>query len=315
MICVLFIIPSVTSGQDIFSPPGYQSTMINNPGVTGSEGNGYVRLSYLNHYPGNNFNLHTAFISYDAYFPSLHGGAGFYLSDNYLGGIINDLKGGLSYSYFFQAGKNLFFSAGLSASFLHRGYSFADAVLPDQIDPLMGVVSPSQETLSPTGRTVFDIGTGFLVISERVFGGVAVNHLTKPDLYKSEFGDVSLRRCLLIHIAGDIGINRDKNLLLRPVGKLELQKEFLSGGAGAVLEANHLAINSIFFFNNYRSIDLQTGFSVNFAGMIFSYNYYFNITSGINLLPVSVLHQAGIGVSLNNVDKRKTVKTINFPKL
>jgi len=315
MICILFIIPSVASGQDIFSPAGYQSTMINNPGVTGSEGNGYVRLSYLNHYPGNNFNLHTAYISYDAYFPSLHGGAGFYLSDNYLGGIINDLRGGLSYSYFFQAGRNLFFSAGLSASFLHRGYSFTGAVLPDQIDPLMGVVSLSQETLSPTGRTVFDIGTGLLVISERVFGGIAVNHLATPDLYKSEFGDVSLSRCLLIHIAGDIGINRDKNLLLRPVGKVELQKEFLSGGAGAVLEANHLAINSIFFFNNHRDIDLQTGFSVNFAGMIFSYNYYFNIKSGINLLPVSVLHQAGIGVSLNNVDKRKTVKTINFPKL
>ena len=60
----------------------------------------------------------------------------FILSDDYLGGIVNDMRGGLSYSYFFQAGKDLFINAGLSASFYHRGYNFDKAVLPDQIDPL-----------------------------------------------------------------------------------------------------------------------------------------------------------------------------------
>ncbi len=315
LICFLFIIPSVSCGQEIFNSPGYQSTMISNPGVTGSEGDGFIRFSYLNHYPGNSFNLHSAFFSYDAYFPSLHGGAGFYLSDNYLGGIINDLKGGLSYSYFFQAGKDLFFSAGLSASFLHRGYSLSGAVLPDQIDPLLGAVFPSGEVLSTAGRSVFDLGTGFMVITGRVFGGIAVSHLAEPGIYKSEFGNVSLRRSLLIHVAGDLSINREKNFFLRPVGKLEVQKGLLSVGAGAVFEANHLAFNSIFFYNNGRNFDVQTGFSINFAGIILSYNYHFNLVSGINLLPVSILHQASVAVSLNNVDKRKTVKTINFPKL
>jgi type IX secretion system PorP/SprF family membrane protein len=315
LICCLFIISTVVCGQEIFSPPDYQSTMISNPGVTGSEGDGFIRFSYMNYYPGNSFNLHSALISYDAYFPSLHGGAGFYVSDNYLGGIINDLRGGLSYSYFLQAGKNLFFSAGLSASFNHRGYNFTGAILPDQIDPLLGVAFPSGEALSPVGRTVFDIGTGFMVISGRIFGGIAISHLAEPDIYKSEFGNVSLRRSVLLHIAGDVGINREKNLLLRPVGNLEVHKGFLSVGAGVVFEANHLAFNSIFFFNNSQNFDVQTGFSVNFAGLILSYNYHFNIVSANNLLPLSVLHQAGVAVSLNNVDKRKTVKTINFPKL
>ena len=63
-------------------------------------------------------------------FPALHGGAGFYLADDYLGGIINDFRGGLSYAYFLQAGKDLFINAGLSASVFHRGFNFEGAVFP-----------------------------------------------------------------------------------------------------------------------------------------------------------------------------------------
>ena len=121
--------------------------MINNPALAGSEGDGVLRLSYLNYFPGNNFNLHSVYFSYDSYFPVLHGGAGIYITDDYLGGIINDIRGGLSYAYFLKAGKDLFINAGLSASFYNRGYNFNNAVLPDQIDPLGGVSIPSSESL------------------------------------------------------------------------------------------------------------------------------------------------------------------------
>ena len=92
--------------------PGYQLTLLGNPGLTGSEGEGSLRLSYLNFYPGNRFNIHSVNVSYDGYFPVLHGGAGFYISDDNLNGIINNLRGGFSYAYHFQAGRDLFISAG-----------------------------------------------------------------------------------------------------------------------------------------------------------------------------------------------------------
>ena len=53
--------------------------------------------------------------------------------------LVNDLRGGLSYSYFLQAGRDLYINAGLSASFFHRGFNFSDAVFPDQIDPMGGI--------------------------------------------------------------------------------------------------------------------------------------------------------------------------------
>jgi hypothetical protein len=64
--------------QDSESGPGYQLILINNPALSGSEGDGIVRLAYHNYYPGNNFNLHSVYFSYDSYVPSLHGGIGIY---------------------------------------------------------------------------------------------------------------------------------------------------------------------------------------------------------------------------------------------
>lgn len=318
LITLLFIISFLeisSFGQELLPDLNYQGTMISNPALTGSEGDGLLRLSYQNLYPGNNYNLHSVCLSYDSYFPSLHGGAGFYLSDNYMGGMINDLKGGFSYSYFFRAGTDLFIGAGLSASFFHRGYDFSGTILPDQIDPLDGVVSMSSESLSSRGKTIFDVSTGFLFIAGRVFGGIAFNHLTEPDLSNSELASNRLYRKILIHGSGKIDIDAGKKLFLRPIGKIEISKRLFTAGAGVVFESRNLSLNTILLADNLKNIDLQAGFSVKTGIIVVFYDYRFNIASGENLLPVSLMHYTGIALSLNNVDKRKTVKTINFPEL
>jgi len=311
----VMIISYSASGQETIYSPGYQMIMINNPAVTGSEGDGILRLSYLNLYPGNNYNLHSVFLSYDGYFPTLHGGAGFYLSDDYLGGIVNDLKGGFSYAYFLQAGKNFFINAGLSASFYHRGYDFDNAILPNQIDPLGGVVFPPDESLDATGKTVFDIGTGFLFIAGRIIGGFSVSHLAEPDLSKTGFTEEKLKRKLLLHISGDLDINKEKYLKIRPIGILGLQKGYLSSGTGIVFETNYLSVNALMFADNRQNIDIQAGFSIETGGIAAFYNYRFNLKSSNRMMPASLLHHTGIAVSLFNVEKRKVIKTINFPGL
>jgi type IX secretion system PorP/SprF family membrane protein len=311
----IFISPLYCFGQETDPGTGYQTMMINNPALSGSEGDGMVKLSYLNFYPGNNYNLHSVYFSYDSYFPVLHGGTGVYLSDNYLGGIVNDLKAGLSYSYFLQAGKDLFINAGLSASLYHRGYSFDKAVLPDQIDPL-GVISiPSSEILTATGHTVLDIGAGFLFISEKVIGGFSISHLAEPSLATTDFSDERLRRKVLVHLAGDFPLAKTQNLKARPVAFLELQSGLISAGAGAVFESKYLAVNTVFLKDNGGNFNIQTGFSFKSGKVLVYYNYQFNIVSGNKLMPLSLLHQTGLAFSLNNVDKRKIIKTINFPKL
>jgi len=316
-ILVIFLIVTYIDciGQETDPGPGYQMLMATNPAVSGMEGDGTLRLSYLNFYPGNSYNLHSVYFSYDSYFSALHGGAGFYLSNDYLGGIINDLKGGFSYAYFLQAGKDLFINAGLSASIYHRGFSFEKSVLPDQIDPLGGVSIPSSENLTNSGQTIFDMSAGFLLISGKFLGGFSINHLAEPDLSGTGLQDERLKRKLNLHLSGDFNIQKKNNLKVRPVAFLTAQSRLLSVAAGAVLESNYLSFNAVFIKDNAKNTNIQTGFSLKTGKLNIFYNYRFNMLSGNSLMPFSLLHQTGLAFSLNSVDKKYLNKTIKFPKL
>jgi type IX secretion system PorP/SprF family membrane protein len=313
----IFTVAIITGcfGQEVDPGPGYHMMMINNPALSGSEGEGVVRLSYLNYYPGNSYNLHSVSISYDSYFPAIHGGAALYLIDDYLGGIINDFRGGFSYAYFLQAGKDLIINAGLSASIYHRGYNFDKAILPDQIDPLGGVTYPSSEALAMQGKTVFDIGAGFIFIAGKVSGGLSVGHLAEPDLSNEGNLPEKLKRKLTAYTTGDIDLSKALNLKIRPIGFFSLQGGSFSAGGGTVFETKYLSVNTILLGDSGKNLNLQTGFSLKTGRICIYYNYRFNISSGNSLMPLSLLHQAGLAFSLNNVEKRNTIETINFPKL
>jgi type IX secretion system PorP/SprF family membrane protein len=303
------------SGQETDPGPGYQMVLMNNPALSGMEGNGNLRLSYLNFYPGNGYNLHSIYLSFDSYFQKLHGGASFYLAEDYLGGPVNNIKGGFSYSYFLQAGNDLFINAGLSFSVYHQGYNFSNSVLPDMIDPLSGAVFPSSEALKPSGKTVFDMGTGFTFVKGWLSGGLSVLHLAEPDLSSGGTGKEIIHRKLFVHLCGDFKIGKTENFFARPVTYLSYQDRFLVGGGGLSVESEHFAVNAIGMWDNSGNINLQTGFSISAGLLTFNYTYRFNIVSGNSLMPMSLLHQTGLAFSLYNVDKRKSIKTINFPKL
>jgi type IX secretion system PorP/SprF family membrane protein len=289
--------------------------MVSNPALAGSEGDAVLRLSYLNYYPGNNYDLHSVYFSYDSYFPQLHGGAGVFLTDDYLGGIINDFRGGFSYAYFLQAGKDLFINGGLSASVYHRGFNFNNAVLPDQIDPLGGVSIPSSELLASKGKTVIDLGAGFTFISGKFSGGFSIDHLAEPDLSSTGGSNERLKRKFILHLSGDFSLSESQNLKIRPLTYLVVQRGYFFGGAGAALEGKSLSFNAMFLADSGKDLNIQTGFSFSTGIMVVYYNYRFNVISGNNLLPLSLLHQTGLAFSLNKVEKRNTIKTINFPKL
>jgi len=315
IIFLIFIIPGTIAGQYPDSGPDYQNIFLNNPGLTGSEGAAGIRLSYLNYYPGYGYNLFSGVLTCDGYIPSLHGGAGFFLSNDYMGGIINDLHGGFSYAYHFQAGRGLYISAGLSASLYHRGYNFSGSVLPDQIDPAGSIKFPPGEALTSEGKNVLDLATGFLFMAGRFFWGISVSHLTQPGLDDGENTGGRLGRMILFHGAGEFDIDTEKNLKLRPVGNCELKKGYFSAGAGAVFESKFLSVSVLIFGDKEKNIDLQAGFSLDTGNLEIFYKYRFNLASGSNILPFSLLHQTGIALSLNNVEKRKISRTINYPDL
>ncbi len=315
LLSAIFILQGSLLCQETDYGPGYQTILVNNPAFSGMSADGKLRLSYMNFYPGNSYNFHSFYFSYDSYFKAVHGGASAFLSDDYLGGIVNDLRGGLAYSYALRANRDLFINAGLSASFFHRGFNFKGAVLPDQIDGMGMVTLPSSEDLANTGRTVMDIGTGFLITSGNYFGGFSVSHLTQPDLSGSGYSYERLKRKYMINFTADFELNKRNQIRIRPLAAAEIQGTFFSVSEGALLESRSLSFNTVFFEDNYSNIDMQAGFSFRKDNIAFCYNYKFNVKSGNSLLPFSLVHQAGLIFSFNNVEKRMRIKTINLPEL
>ena len=301
-------------GQEPGSGTGYQMALMNNPAFAGTTVDGSLRLSYLNYFPGNSYNMHSVWVSYDSYFPLLHGGAGFFVSDDYSGGIINDLRAGMSYSYSIQAGRDLFINAGLSASVIHRGFNFNGAVLPDQIDPVGGASMPSAEVLAYGGETLFDLGAGFVLLSDRIFGGVSVTHLNEPGFRETGPSDERLKRTLFIYVAADVGGRSKSELRFRPQIYTAMCRGYLLAAAGAAIEIPMFSLNVILIKDGLENINLQPGFSFTKGKLSIYYNYTFSVISGNNLMPFSLLHQTGLAYSLNRVEKRNSIKTINFPK-
>ena len=99
------------------------------------------------------------------------------------------------------------------------------------------------------------------------------------------------------------------------MGECAIMKGYFSAGAGAVIESKYLSASVLLFGNRERNLDLQAGFALGIGSIEIFYNYRFNLASGSNLLPLSLFHQTGISLGLNNVDKRRIIKTINYPNL
>jgi type IX secretion system PorP/SprF family membrane protein len=313
LLTCLTALPAI--GQETTYGPGYQTIMNTNPSFAGSSGDGIMRLSYLNFYPGNSYDLHSFFVSYDTYIPMVHGGGGFFVSNDYIGGIVNDVRGGFSYSYHLQAGKNMFINAGLSASLWHRGYSNRNVVLPDQIDPLGGISLTTSDVIDFSGHTIFDIGAGMLFTAGRYLGDISVNHIARPDLSGNGGEESRVDRKVTLHLSGTFVISSEAGLKATPLVFGEVQGGGYIFGAGSTFGWDSFSVSAMVLTNSAEDIDLQTGFSFNAGRVYLFYNYSFNAVTGNSLLPASLLHHAGLGLSLNNVDKRKIIKTINFPKL
>lgn len=312
---VFFAFCEAVSGQETCYGPGYQTIVMNNPAFAGSEYDGTMRLSYMNFYPGNNYNFHSFFISYDSYFEQLHGGTGAYIASDHIGGIMNDLRGGLSYSYFLQAGKELFINGGLSAGFFHRGFNFNDAVFPDEIDAMGGITMPTADLQGRQNSTVFDVGTGFMFIYRNISGGLAITHLSGSDPGGSGSPEQRLGRKLFVHLSADLGMKRWSGVRLIPAGSFELQGDYHSVAAGAVVESNNLSVSGMMIMENSAGLDCQAGFSLRLERMSLFYSYRFNISSESRVTPFSLMHQTGLNFRFNNVEKRIKGRTINAPDM
>ncbi|HDZ40627.1 MAG TPA: type IX secretion system membrane protein PorP/SprF [Bacteroidetes bacterium] len=302
-------------GQDAETFSFYYNPVQSNPALSGSEGPGILRLMYRDYYPGKGLNLYSINCSYDSFLESIHGGYGFYVSENVLGGLINDLRAGASYSYHLRASRDLYINAGFMASVIHRSVDAGKVVLPDQIDPLMGPVLPAGEVIAAGSRTTFDAGVGFLFSYRAYHAGISVNHIFKPDITGNGSEESRLDRRLSLHGASAFQTG-DNTVNISPGFVISIQGGRLIGALGTGFGYKNMTFNILPFFNLSEGLSyIQSGLHIEAGKIELAYNYNFAPFRTDNLLPFTLSNQVYVSIGLYNIEKRGIINTINYPKM
>ncbi len=301
--------------QDIGGDMVYSAGLMSNPAYSGARGYGALKMIYRDYFPGNNLNMGSVYISYDTFLEPVQGGIGFYLSENKLGDILNDIRIGGSYSYHLRAGRDLFINSGFMASMIYRSYSLDNIVFPDQIDPVLGAILPTAELIDFKSRLLFDVGVGFLLSYRNFNSGISFSHLAKPDLSGRGEEDGRLKRKITIH--GDAEFETGlKDLKISPLVFANLQGHFLYGAAGVCVSYKPMTISILTHIDLREGIyAIQPGLAFETGRMIISYNYFFDAFNRRTGIPVTQSNLLTLSLSLNNVDNSGVLKAINYPKL
>jgi hypothetical protein len=214
-----------------------------------------------------------------------------------------------------QAGRDLYINAGLGAAVVHRGIMRNNIVFPDQIDPLLGAIYPSSETLESGNTTYLDIAAGGIAKFGMFTASLSAMHLSRPVFSEGSSGDARLPVRLSMRLFARIPFKGMNNLSLVPVISSEMQNKRLTSGAGISADWGLFSAGTMFVVSENKDVFLNGTASFSASGVLFIYSNTLTLFSYNKMLPASVYHQAGIRISLNNVEKRNTGSTIYFPKL
>ncbi|MCU0457857.1 MAG: PorP/SprF family type IX secretion system membrane protein [Bacteroidales bacterium] len=302
------------SGQDSWYGSVSGMQMMYNPGFTGAGGAPSLNISAFSFFPGNGFGLRSFHASYDAYFSSLHGGAGVWVTDDMLGDIMNDLRGGASYAYHFRAGRDVYVTAGLTASVITRGIRTGSVILPDDIDPFRGITGGGTEYISPAPLIRFDLGTGFTVSSGPWYGGVSVMHLTRPSLSDDDLDHNRINR--LYTFTGGVALSpREKEISFIPSAAMLVQGDRFTVYLGSEVSWRELSgALSLWHVNGgFTSAGVSAGWEMSSIKITLSYNYI--LAGGDSSFGGTAIIRAGAGLSFGNVEKRRVIHIIKLPGL
>lgn len=305
---------AVVTGQDTWygSVSGMQGMY--NPAWTGTAESPALNISVYSFLPGNGFGMKSVYASYDGYITALHGGAGIWVADDILGEVMNDLRGGASYAYHFRAGRDLYITAGLTASLISRGIKGSAVILPDDIDPFRGVTGGSSGYIPPGNINRFDLGTGVSFAYGPWYGGVSVMHLTQPYL-SYDHQDFNRLSRLYTLIAGATLEPGGSELSWKPSAALLVQGDNLTLYLGTEASYRGLlpGVSLWHVMHGFTAAGASLGWDASPVKIILSYSYI--LSGGGSSFNGTAIAKAGLLFSFNNVEKRRAVHIINLPVL
>lgn len=308
-----FLLLFLLVGNDIAAQQGvgYRYGSGVNPAFAGAAGIGRLAVDYTSTYPGSGYNLNSFNLSFDTFLEFAHGGAGFSLLSDHPGGLLTDIRALFAYSYHLQISRDLYLFAGMNAGLIYRSINRSKLVFPDQIDPLTGVSFSGNEVIDQPSDIFFDMGTGFLISYRSYSLALSAAHLFQPDFSEGAAYGAELPRRYQIQVFSRFRTKSEELFLVPYFQTTAGGGESLLAAGGAV-EYDRIGIGFMGIYEQ-SGFNILTSLKVGHDNLDFLYSFRFSVISENIGLPIALVHQLGIRLSLNIVDKRNAIKTINFP--
>jgi type IX secretion system PorP/SprF family membrane protein len=183
IVLLLIGMKSKIISQDIEFSQFYATKNYLNPAFTGLTADQSFSSTYRNQWPGIENAYNTHFISYDKKLKKQDAGIGInYINDVAGEGSLTRQSLALQFSKQIRFRKNLFGSFGIKTSYNINSIIWDNLTWGDMIDARKGFVYSTNQPRGAARESFFDVGSGFILYSKKVFGGVAVDHLNQPSL-------------------------------------------------------------------------------------------------------------------------------------
>lgn len=219
VLLIIMILAWILKGnaQDVVYSQFYANPVYLNPALAGSKMCQRFTLNYRNQWPaiGQGFVSYSA--SWDQQFDKLSGALGVIVNtDIGGGGIYNKFNVNGIYSYRLQASRFIILNAALQAGYFQNRLDGSKLLFGDQIDPFTGnhistIDMTRGEIQSKMNIGNVDFSAGLLAgFKESFYLGVAVNHLSRPDISFFETNTSRLQMRWTLHSGFLINLSEQK---------------------------------------------------------------------------------------------------------
>lgn len=213
--CLILLIPR-TKAQDPQFSQFYGVPLYTNPAFAGASGNIRINAAFRDQYFGISNNFRSYFGSLDADSKKLSGGVGLTFLNDVAGdgSLTTNVASGI-YAFHTALTRKLHMRAAVQVSVVQKSYDFSRFRFGDQIDDRYGFVKPTMEPVGSQQRIFPNFGTGFLLYTDRLFGGVAVHNLIEPNqsfYYPSSASEqFRLPRRYTFHAGANVYLSHHRN--------------------------------------------------------------------------------------------------------
>ncbi len=320
----LILFNSQSYGQDPEFSQFYANPLYLNPALTGANICPRLVLNYRNQWPGLANSFVTYNLSYDMYIEKIYGGIGILVNaDNAGDGILKTTSASLMYAFRLRAGENLFFNMAVQGSIYQKALNWDKLQFGDQIDPQQGFIYDTQETPPDNSSVIFPDFAAGVVFGWRgmLHGGVAVHHLTEPDMafYSQNTNKLPMK------ITGHLGVNinldgssaaftsdEEPKFYLSPNLLYQQQGPWHQINAGLYLIRYPIIIGG-WFRHNFENADAVIALiGLQYENLKVGYSY--DLTLSQLKSNTGGAHEVSVSYQFNCIEKRRKIKAIKCPQ-